>query len=149
MKNARPAEAVPSAKSSAHSTPRKTGLPGIRRASEAPPTLPRPNTRPAEALALLQRHGHLDQRQFLDDAGGWRLAAAVHVLRGLGWRIETVRVPVTLANGEAAHIARYRLDHTTGTLHRHQAGGIAPELVAWLALAVVAFLLPLSARWFA
>ncbi|MCK2086820.1 helix-turn-helix domain-containing protein [Thauera aromatica] len=148
MKSARPAEAVPSANTSAHSTPQQTDLPGIERASEAP-TLPRPNTRPAEALALLQRHGHLDQRQFLDDAGGWRLAAAVHVLRGLGWRIETVRVPVTLANGEAAHIARYRLDRAAGNLRQHQAGGIAPELVAWLALAVVAFLLPLSARWFA
>lgn len=148
MKNARPAEAVPSAKSSAHSTPQQTGLPGIKRASEAP-RMPRPKTRPAEALALLIAREHVDQRQFLDDAGGWRLAAAVHVLRGLGWRIETVRVPVTLANGEAAHIARYRLDRAAGTLHRHQAGGIAPELVAWLALAVVAFLLPLSARWLA
>jgi len=140
-------EGKPSAKTSAHSTPQQADLPGIERASEAPPTLPRPNTRPAEALALLLRYGHLDQREFLDDAGGWRLAAAVHVLRGLGWRIETERVSVTLANGEAAHIARYHLDRAAGK--PRQPGFIAPELAAWLVLAVAAFLLPLSARWFA
>jgi len=133
MKSARPAEAVPSANTSAHSTPQQTDLPGLERASEAP-TMPSPNTRPAEALALLLKRGDLDQRQFLDDAGGWRLAAAVHVLRGLGWRIETERVPVTLANGEAAHIARYRLDRPP---RPHQAGLIRPDLAAWLALAAM------------
>lgn len=106
MKKRPTPEGKPSAQSSADST----ALPGIERASEAPPTDPKPNTRPAEALALLLRHGELDQRDFLDGLGGWRLAAAVHVLRRLGWPIETVRVPLTLANGETANIARYRLD---------------------------------------
>jgi hypothetical protein len=128
------------------SAPEQTDLPGIERAAQAP-TLPSPNTRPAEALALLLKRGSLDQREFLDDAGGWRLAAAVHVLRGLGWRISTERVPVVLAGGEPGHIARYRVDRAAHAAH--QAGGIAPELAGWLALAAVALLLPLSARWFA
>lgn len=148
MKNARPAEAVPSAKSSAHSTPQQAALPGIERASEAP-RMPRPKTRPAEALALLIAREHVDQRDFLDVRGGWRLAAAIHDLRALGWRIETELVPEVLANGEVTHIARYRLDRAAGNLRQHQAGFIAPELAAWLVLAVVAFLLPLSGRWFA
>lgn len=147
MKKRPPPEGKPSAPDRADSTPLQANLPGIERASEAPPTLPTPNTRPAEALALLLKNGHLDQRQFLDDAGGWRLAAAVHVLRGLGWRINTERVPVTLAGGEPGHIARYRLDRAARAAH--QAGGIAPELAGWLVLAAVAFLLPLSARWLA
>lgn len=149
MKSARPAEAVPSAKTRADSTPQQASLPGIERTSEAPPSLPNPNTRPAEALALLLRHGHLDQRQFLDDAGGWRLAAAVHVLRGLRWPVKTERIPVTLVNGEAAHIARYRLDRAA--LRLYQAGHITPALAAWLALAapLAAVVLAALSRWFA
>lgn len=147
MKNAPAARSNESAKTSPHSTPLQADLPGIERASEAPPVLPRPNTRPAEALALLMQRGHLDQREFLDDVGGWCLAAAVHVLRGLGWRIRTEHVPVVLANGEAAHIARYRLDQPSRA--RAQAGRIVPELAAWLAVLAVAGLLPLAARWFA
>jgi hypothetical protein len=56
-------------------------------------------------------------------------------------------VPVVLAGGEPGHIARYRVDRAAHAAH--QAGGIAPELAGWLALAAVALLLPLSARWFA
>lgn len=121
-----------------NSAPLQASLPGLERAAQAP-TLPSPNTRPAEALALLLKHGDLDQRQFLDDAGGWRLAAAVHVLRGLGWHITTEHVPVMLAGGEPGHIARYRLDRAAHAAH--QAGGVTPELAGWLALlAVVATL---------
>lgn len=147
MKSAPAARSNESAQTRADSTPQQANLPGIERASTAPPTLPNPNTRPAEALALLLKRGDLDQREFLDDAGGWRLAAAVHVLRGLGWHIHTERVPVTLANGEAAHIARYRLDRPALGPRQHQTGSITPELAAWLLLAAVAYLLPLSARW--
>lgn len=129
------------------SAPQQASLPGIEPAGEAPPALPTPGTRPAAALALLLKNGHLDQREFLDDAGGWRLAAAVFELRALGWPIGTDRVPVTCATGHAASIARYRLDRDA--LCAHQAGRIAPELVAWLALAVAAFLLPIYGRWFA
>lgn len=96
MKNAPATQGSESANTSADSTPQQASLPGLERAAPAA-TLPSPNTRPAEALALLLKRGDLDQREFLDDAGGWRLAAAVHVLRGLGWHIETERVPVTLA----------------------------------------------------
>lgn len=146
MKKRPTPEGKPSAPNSADSTPQQATLPGLERAAQAP-TLPSPNTRPAEALALLLKRGALDQREFLDDAGGWRLAAAVHVLRGLGWRIETEHVPVTLAGGEPGHIARYRLDRAAHAAR--QTGGIAPELAGWLALAAVAILLPMSARWFA
>ncbi|MHB1373911.1 MAG: helix-turn-helix domain-containing protein [Thauera sp.] len=146
MKNAPDRKAAESANTNADSAPLQASLPGLERAAQAP-TLPSPNTRPAEALALLLKRGALDQRQFLDDAGGWRLAAAVHVLRGLGWHIETEYAPVTLAGGEPGHIARYRLDRAAHATH--QAGGIAPELAGWLALLAVVFLLPLSARWFA
>lgn len=145
MKSAPAARSNESAQARADSTPQQANLPGIERASTAPPALPNPHTRPAEALALLLKRGYLDQREFLDDAGGWRLAAAVHVLRGLGWHIYTERVPVALAGGEPGHIARYRLDRPAHATH--QAGGIAPELAAWLLLAAVAYLLPLSARW--
>jgi hypothetical protein len=141
MKKRPTPEGKPSAQSSADST----ALAGIERTSEAPPTDPKPNTRPAEALALLLRHGILDQREFLDDAGGWRLADAIHVLRRLGWPIKTERVTVTLANGERARIARYHLDRAAAPLR--QQGIIAPEIVGWLALAAVAFLLHLLARW--
>lgn len=141
MKKRPTPEGKPSAQSSADST----ALPGIERASEAPPAAPKPNTRPAEALALLLRSGSLDQREFLDDAGGWRLADAVHVLRRLGWPIKTERVTVTLANGEQARIARYHLDRAAPP--PRQQGTIAPELAGCLALAAVAFLLHLLARW--
>lgn len=146
MKNAPATQGSESANTSADSTPQQATLPGLEPAAQAP-TLPSPNTRPAEALALLLKRGALDQREFLDDAGGWRLAAAVHVLRGLGWRITTEHVPATLAGGEPGHIASYRLDRAAHAAH--QTGGIAPELAGWLALAAVAVLLPLSARWFA
>lgn len=146
MKNAPATQGSESAPNSADSTPQQATLPGLERAAQAP-TLPSPNTRPAEALALLLKRGALDQREFLDDAGGWRLAAAVHVLRGLGWHITTEHVPVTLASGDPGHIARYRLDRAAHAAH--QTGGIAPELAGWLALLAVVFLLPLSARWFA
>lgn len=137
----------PSAQVRANSTPQQASLPGIERANGAP-LMPTPNTRAAEALALLVQHGHLDQREFLDDCGGWRLAAAVHVLRGLGWPIETVRIAVTLANGEDAHIARYVLDRAAT---RRQAGFITPELFVWLTIGtpLVAAALALLARWFA
>ncbi|MFP5402588.1 MAG: hypothetical protein ACLGH1_11675 [Gammaproteobacteria bacterium] len=147
MKTRPTPEGKPSAPKRADSTSQQADPPGIERAAEAPPTLPSPHTRPAEALALLLHREHLDQRDFLDDAGGWRLAAAVHVLRGLGWHIETEYAPVTLAGGEPGHIARYRLDRAAHAAH--QAGGVTPELAGWLALLAVVFLLPLSARWFA
>lgn len=131
MKSAPAAQGNESANTRANSTPQQADLPGIERASQAP-TLPNPNTRPAEALALLLKRGDLDQREFLDDAGGWRLAAAVYVLRGLGWRITTERVPVTLAGGEPRHIARYRLDRAAHAAH--QAGGITPEFAGLLAV---------------
>lgn len=131
----------PSASTSAHSTPHQASLPGIERASKAP-AMPTPNTRPAEALALLVRNGHLDQRDFLQERRGWRLAAAVHVLRRLGWPIKTVSIPLVLANGESAHVARYVLD-------RQAAGFIAPELVGWLAIVTpaAAGVLALVLRW--
>ncbi len=71
------------------------------------------------------------------------------MLRGLGWHIHTERVPVTLANGESTHIARYRLERAATGAASRQSGRVAPELAAWLVLAVVVVLLPLSARWFA
>ena len=120
-------------------------LPGIAPAGEAPPILPSSGTRPAEALALLLKNGSLDQRQFLDDANGWRLAAAVHRLRSLGWPVRTERVPVYCSNGHASTIARYRLDREA--LRKHQAGGIWPELAAWLAFASAALALPFAGRW--
>lgn len=148
MKNARPAEAVPSAKSSAHSTPQQEALPGMERASEAP-IMPRPSTRPAEALALLIARPHVDQRDFLDAHGGWRLAAAVYELRALGWPILTEHVPVVLDNGECSHIARYRLDWTG--LGWRQGGYIAPALAGWLAIAapLAAVALAFASRWLA
>lgn len=147
MKNAPAARSNESAKTGPHPTPQQADLPGIARASEAPPMLPKPNTRPAEALALLMKSGCLDQLTFLDDAGGWRLAAAVHVLRGLRWPIRSERVPVVLANGETASIARYSLERPVAS--RNQGGSIAPELAAWLVLFAVAGLLHLAARWVA
>ena len=148
MKNARPAEAVPSAKTRAHSTP-QASLPGMERASEAP-IMPRPNTRPAEALALLVARPHVDQRDFLDAHGGWRLAAAVFELRALGWPIVTEHVPVVLDNGEASHIARYRLDRA-GPALAMQRGYLRPELLVWFAITapVLAVGLAIVSRWFA
>lgn len=149
MKNARPAEAVPSVKAHAHFTAaRQEAFPGFEPLPLAP-IMPAPNTRPAEALAMLIEREHIDQREFLDVQGGWRLAAAVHILRALGWRIETEHVPVVLDNGEQAHIARYRLDRSN--LPRQQAGRVTVEgLLWWLAFAnVLAVVLTFGSRWFA
>ncbi len=112
------------------------------RAPDLLPSDPTPGTRPAEALSLLLERGSIDQREFLDDAGGWRLSDAIYELRRRGWPIETIRVQTTSAAGKKSRIARYRLDRAA--VRRHQEGNVAPELAGWLALAIVAVLLGLA-----
>ena len=64
--------------------PTPQGKPSAQARAHFTPQPPRPNSRAAEALALLKRD-HLDQREFLTTSRSWRLAAAVHELRRLGW----------------------------------------------------------------
>ncbi|KVX59327.1 helix-turn-helix domain-containing protein [Burkholderia cepacia] len=64
----------------------------------------------ARILAALLRGDALTQHAALRRWSTSRLASAVHQLRGFGWPIMTVPVPVqTRDNGRTATIARYKL----------------------------------------
>lgn len=53
------------------------------------PAWPSPATLPDKALDRLIAGGRLTHPQFQQRTGSWRLAAAVKVLRRLGWPIQT------------------------------------------------------------
>jgi hypothetical protein len=138
MNSARPTEIDQS--SPDFRQPTQASLPGFEPAALAP-VMPTPGTRPAEALAMLIANECIDQRDFLAVRAGWRLAAAVFELRAFGWRIHTHHVPITLANGEAAYIARYALDRSC--VPASQTGYVAPGLVCWLAAVAPLFIVGL------
>jgi hypothetical protein len=66
--------------------------------------LPRQGTQADAALASLLENGRLRQTDWLP--GNWRLAAAIHALKKLGWPIKSVRVYV---QGRQRKVAEYSL----------------------------------------
>lgn len=73
------------------------------------PALPTANTLPDKLLWVLLAGGSVDHPQFEGATGSWRLAAAAHVLRELGWPVETHLVPAPTEEAPERCIAWYRL----------------------------------------
>lgn len=93
-------------------SPRMAGYgSGIRLGGRADsnPTEPDPASVRGRVLAALQSGRALTAGDAWRELGTSRLAAHVHALRGLGWRIVADTVPVPCADGRTARVALYRL----------------------------------------
>ena len=73
------------------------------------PTYPKRGSLPHRALSSLLAGKHIDHSDFIDSTESWRLAAAIHVLRKLGWPVETIDVPSPSRQSLRRVIAIYKL----------------------------------------
>ncbi|MBN3770715.1 helix-turn-helix domain-containing protein [Burkholderia sp. Se-20378] len=91
-------------------TPLRVLLPKSAPPIEAAYSYPEASSVRGRALAALLRGERLTQADALSRWATSRLSSAIYQLRGLGWPIMAVAVPVqTRDNGRTATIARYRL----------------------------------------
>lgn len=70
--------------------------------------LPRTGTARSDVLAALRHGQKLTSNDGLKMFGTSRLAAIIHVLRGMGWNVQTEMIDVATRRGES-HVARYYL----------------------------------------
>lgn len=86
----------------------EAGAPGTGAAIVAPGALPqRVNTVRAEVLARLLAGERLTGLDAVSSAGTTRLAAVIHALSAIGWRVDRDDIPVTCRDGRAAHVTAY------------------------------------------
>jgi len=75
---------------------------------------PAAGTARADVLAALEAGESLTSLEAWQRFGTSRLAADVHVLRRMGWPIESIETPVLCSGGRSARVAVYRLANTAG-----------------------------------
>lgn len=68
----------------------------------------------ADVLDALLSGRNLTSLEAWREFGTSRLAADVHVLRRMGWPIESTETPVRCREGRSARIATYRMANTAG-----------------------------------
>lgn len=73
------------------------------------PTYPKQGSLPWRALNTLLAGNHIDHGDFIESTDSWRLAAAIHELRKLGWPVETIDIQRPSRTCPARLIARYQL----------------------------------------
>jgi hypothetical protein len=77
------------------------------------PAYPNIGTLPSRTLALLLQGTAITHRDFWLHAGTYRLSAAIHLLRAMGWDIQDTPevVPTSDPTKRRAHIKRYYLSN--------------------------------------
>lgn len=73
------------------------------------PIWPKRGSLPERALRMLMDGRRIDHKDFIEHSCGWRLAAAIHELRGLGWPVDTIEVPRPTKHAPRRVIGLYRL----------------------------------------
>jgi hypothetical protein len=74
------------------------------------PIWPKRGSLPERALHMLLDGKRIDHADFIKHACGWRLAAAIHDLRELGWPVQTIEVPRPTKHAPRRVIGLYVLE---------------------------------------
>lgn len=74
------------------------------------PQWPTKGTLAEKALGMLMEGRVFTHPEFEQATQSWRLGAYIHVLKDLGWPVETVEIPSPTEDCPDRVIARYRLD---------------------------------------
>ena len=77
------------------------------------PTYPAPHTLPAKALSLMLNGETLNHPDFELETGSWRLAAAIFILKELGWPVKSYEIIAPTPEAPHRHISRYYLPQKT------------------------------------
>lgn len=76
---------------------------------EFKPKFPKKGTLAYKALSKLIHGDHLNHALFINDTESWRLAAIIHLLKKLGWPIESYERPAKNHNASFRYISFYFL----------------------------------------
>jgi hypothetical protein len=88
------------------------------------PKVPSNNTLAFRALRMMLRGKKISHPDFEGKTASWRLAAQIHILKKMGWPIQTVGVCHLVAkNPKARHISRYFLENKCIMKARKHLGG--------------------------
>lgn len=87
--------------------------------------LPSKNTLAYRALSMMLQGKKISHPNFQDETSSWRLAAHIHVLKKLGWPVQTIEVIHNAAvKPKSRHICRYFLSHNVIEKFKRNGGAL-------------------------